>query len=94
MAWINKRISPVFQTSFVPLQGVAAVVLTYLFLGTPPTVSDLAGGAVVVAGLGVILVGQYGDARAAAAAKVAAAKAAAEAGDDAGGGRASRVELS
>jgi hypothetical protein len=50
----------VFQTTFVPLQGASAVLLSYIFLGEPPTVGELAGGAVILLGLACAVFGQYG----------------------------------
>ncbi len=61
MAWINQTISPVFQTAFIPLQGVAAVILSYIFLSEVPTTGELIGGSVVIGGLFGVVYSQYHD---------------------------------
>ncbi len=71
---MNKRISPVFQTGFVPLQGVAAVILSYMFLGQVPTTAEYLGGSIVIVGLVGLLIGQYNAAAVTAAHDAAAAK--------------------
>ena len=61
MAWINQTISPVFQTAFIPLQGVAAVILSYIFLNEVPTDGELGGGMIVICGLFGVVYSQYID---------------------------------
>ena len=57
-AWANKHSSPAFVTAFFPLQVVFTALLSSLFLGESPTVSQIVGGVAIIAGLASVTVGR------------------------------------
>ncbi|KAG8640189.1 hypothetical protein MANES_13G032800v8 [Manihot esculenta] len=59
--WCTKQKGPVFVTMFNPLSTVEVAILAYFFFGEKLRSGSLLGGAVVIVGLYLVLLGKEGD---------------------------------
>lgn len=89
MAWVNRRTSPLFVMAFYPLQSVATPVLAFFITGTPFVARDAGGGALVIAGLAVLIYARWLESHAAGHVQLAddAEKVVAGASDGGGAGK-------